>query len=257
VKIYNAGVDLLKMNKGAYELNNDAVLTNYDSIAENFLAHIKRADSWNNLYERPYVLAQFSSFQDKTVLDIGCASGFYTEHALKNGAYVTAVDISKKMIDRLASRVNSPRLRLFCADISQPMPFLESASLDYVICSLVIDYIKDWEPLLAELYRVMKKGGRLVISTHHPFAIYLHFQQRSYFEFKFVEDTWGLRTGHLFKTHFYIRPLSETLRPIIQSRFKIVSIDEPLPTEKCKKVSPELYRRLSERPAFLFIVLEK
>jgi len=238
-------------------LTNDSELTSYDSIAEIFLAHIGRPDSWNNLYERPHTLSRLPSLKDKSVLDLGCSSGFYTEYALKNGANVTAVDVSKKLIDRLASRIKSPRLKLFCADIAQPMPFLESASFDCVICSLVIDYIKDWEPLFRELYRVMKKGGRLVISTHHPFAIYLHFRKYSYFEFKFVEDTWGLGTDRPFKTHFYIRPLTDTLRPIIQSQFKIVSIDEPLPTEKCKEIDPETYERLCERPGFIFIVLEK
>jgi hypothetical protein len=103
----------------------------------------------------------------------------------------------------------------------------------------------------------MKKGGRLVISTTHPFAIYQHFKQYSYFEFRLVEDTWGLGTGRPFKTRYYIRPLNEVLRPIIQSKFKVISIDEPLPIEECKKISPETYKRLSERPAFLFIVLEK
>jgi hypothetical protein len=103
----------------------------------------------------------------------------------------------------------------------------------------------------------MKKGGRLIISTHHPFAMYLHFKQYCYYEFKLVEDTWGLSTERPFKTRYYIRPLTETLRPIIQSKFKIVSIDEPLPTKECKEISPETYERLSERPGFLFIVLEK
>jgi SAM-dependent methyltransferase len=250
-------VDQSKMKRGADDLKNDASITNYDSIAEIFLVHISQPDSWNNLYERPNTLSRLPTLQEKNVLDLGCSSGFFTEYALEKGARVTAIDASKKLIDRLASRIKSPQLRLFCADIAQPMPFLESSSFDCTICSLVIDYIKDWKPLFGELYRVMKKGGRLIISTHHPFAMYLHFHQHSYFEFKLVEDTWGLATGRPFKTSYYIRPLSETLRPIIESKFKIISIDEPLPTEKCKEIDPDTYERLSERPAFLFIVLEK
>ena len=231
--------------------------TSYDSIAEIFLAHIAQPDSWNNLHERPHTLARLPALQGKNVLDLGCSSGFYTEYALENGASVTGVDISKVLIEKLESRLKSPKLRLFRADIGKPMPFLDSASFDCAICSLVIDYIKDWAPLFAEMYRVVKKGGRVVISTHHPFATYQHFQQYGYFDFKLVEDTWGLATGRPFKTRYYIRPLNELLRPIIQSEFKIISIDEPLPTEKCKEIDPETYERLSERPAFLFIVLEK
>ena len=235
----------------------DADLTSYDPIADVFLAHIARPNSWNNLYERPHTLSRLPDLENKNVLDLGCASGFYTKHALKNGASVTAVDASKVMLERLQTRIKSPKLRLFCADIGRPMPFLESDSFDCVICSLVIDYIRDWEPLFAEMRRVMKKGGRLVISTHHPFNIYLYLKPKSYFDFKMVEDTWSRWSSRPFKTRYYIRPLSETLRPILQSQFTIISIDEPLPPDKCKKVSPEIYKKLSEQPGFLFIVLEK
>ena len=239
-------------------MKEDSELTNYDSInIEDYIAHIERPESWNNLFERPYVLSQFSSFKDKYVLDIGCSSGFYTEYALENGADVTAVDISKRMIERLASRVKSPRLTLIQADITRPMPFLDSESFDYVICSLVLHYIKDWEPLLTELYRVMKKGGKLVISTHHPFSMYLYLKPESYFDFKLVEDTWGERGPRPFKVHYYIRPLNEVLRPIIQSQFKITGIEEPLPDEKCRELSPETYERLNKQPGFLFIILGK
>lgn len=137
-------------------MSSDADLTNYDSIAEIFLTHAGRPDSWNNLYERPYMLRKLPPLRGKNVLDLGCATGFYTEHALEKGASVTAVDASQKMIDRLASEIKSPRLKLYCADISQPMLFLESDSYDCVICSLVLDYIKDWDALFDELYRVAK-----------------------------------------------------------------------------------------------------
>jgi SAM-dependent methyltransferase len=236
----------------------DSELTSYDSISvEDYLAHVERPLSWNNLYERPSLIARLPELKGKKVLDTGCASGFFTEYALNNGANVTAVDISQAMLDRLASKVKSPKLKVFRADISQPMPFLKSNSYDCVICSLVIHYIRDWGPLLAELYRVMKKGGRLVISTHHPFSLYLYLKPESYFDFRLVEDTWGSSGPHPFKVHYYIRPLNEVLRPIIESKFKIVSIDEPLPTEKCRKADPEAYKRFSEGPGFLFFVLEK
>jgi 2-polyprenyl-3-methyl-5-hydroxy-6-metoxy-1,4-benzoquinol methylase len=73
----------------------DSDLTNYDSIAlEDYLNHIERPTSWNNLYERPQMLSLLPALQGKNVLDIGCGTGFYTEHALNAGANVTAIDIS-------------------------------------------------------------------------------------------------------------------------------------------------------------------
>jgi ubiquinone/menaquinone biosynthesis C-methylase UbiE len=233
-------------------------LTSYDSInIENYVAHVERPLSWNNLYERPSLIARLPELRGRNVLDIGCASGFFTEHALKNGANVTALDISQKMVDSLAARIKSDKPTIYRADISQPMPFLKDDYFDCEIGSLVLHYIKDWGPVLAELYRVMKKGGRMVISTHHPFAMYQYIKPPSYYDFKIVEDTWGDKGPHPFKVHYYIRPLHEVLRPIINSQFKIISIDEPPPDEKCRELDPETYQRLKERPGFLFIVLEK
>ena len=238
-------------------MSNDADLTNYDSIAELFINHARQPDYWNNLYERPYMLGKLPQLRGKNVLDLGCATGFYTEHTLKERANVTAVDASQKLIDRLASEIKSPKLKLFCADISKPMPFLESDSFDCIICSLVLDYIKDWDALLNELYRVVNKGGQLIISIVHPFASYLHIKPDSYYDFKLVEDDWGGHHGIAFKTHYYIRPMNEVFRPIIKSEFDIVSIEEMLPDEGLKETHPEPYQRLIERPGFLFIMLER
>jgi len=240
---------------------NDAEITNYDAIADRFIAHAGRENSWNNLYERPNTLARLPELAGKNVLDLGCSTGFYTEYALEHGAAVIGIDASKVMIDKLAVRIKSPKLKLFCADIGKPMPFLKTGSFDVVICSLVMDYVKDWESLIAELHRLLKKGGRVVIATGHPFATYLylekHDRQESYFAFKMIEDTWAVNGPQPFKTHYYIRPLNEVLRSFIQSEFKIISIDEPLPDKKCKEIDLNLYKRLKERPGFLFIVLEK
>ena len=239
----------------------DAEITNYDAIADAFIAHAGRANSWNNIYERPNTIARLPELTGKNVLDLGCSTGFYTEYALKHGASVTAIDASQAMIDRLLKKMDSSKVKLYCADIGQPMPFLESDSFDVVISSLVMDYIKDWAALLAELYRVIKKGGRLVIATGHPFASYLYLtrlhKMDSYFEFRMIEDMWAARGSRPIETHYYIRPLHEVLRPIINSKFKIISIDEPLPDDNCKEIDPETYERLMVRPGFLFIVLEK
>jgi SAM-dependent methyltransferase len=231
--------------------------TSYDSIAEIYIAHTERQESWNNLYERPYMISQFPSLKDKNILDLGCGSGFYTEYALQQGAHVTAIDVSKVLVNKLSTRLKTPALRTICADIAKPLS-LDSDSFDYIICSLVLHYIKNWEPLLTELHRVMKVGGRIFISTHHPYLVlqYSLLKDINYFDTVLVEDTLGPEESS-FKVHYYTRPLKETLKPIINSQFKIISIDEPLPNERCKNLSTRTFQRLTEEPGFLFITLEK
>ncbi len=242
-------------------MTGDAEITNYDSIADIFIAHAGRTNSWNNLYERPNTLARLPDLPGKNVLDIGCCTGFYTEYALEHGANVTAIDASQVLIDKLTQSIKSPMATFYCADVGQLMPFLKSSSFDIVIVSLVLDYIKNWDNVFSEIYRVLKKHGRVVISTTHPFSDYLYLTKRnrheSYHTFKMIDDTWAGGGPRPFEVHYYIRPLNEVLRPIINSKFKIISIDEPLPDEKCKQIDPETYEQLMDRPGFLFIVLEK
>lgn len=209
----------------------------------------------------PIYVSAVDRVAGKKVLDLGSADGFYTKYALDKGATVKAVDISQSMLDILTKRinnpVNNPALSTENIDISIPMPILESDSFDYVILSLVLHFIQYWETLLAELYRVMKPGGRLIASTHHPFVMYEIHKPDTYFDFKLVERTWGEEQRRPVKVHYYIRPLKDILKPIIQSKFKIISIDEPLPEENVKQSYPELYHRFKQEPAFLFLILER
>ena len=238
-------------------MTDDADLTSYDSIdMDKYLATVEHPDSWNNLYERPFLISKLPELKGKNVLDLGCCTGFFTEYALSREASVTAVDASRKSLERLASQVQSPKLTVQYTDISLPMHFLENQSFDLVICSLILHYIKDWDSLLEELHRTLKMGGRIYITTHHPFGIYLYLKPESYYDFKLVEDTWG-NSENRFKVRYFMRPLTEVLRPLLRSKFRIETIEEMLPDESLRESHRELYARLKERPGFLYIELEK
>ena len=55
------------------------------------------------------------------------------------------------------------------ADLAAPLPFAD-AKFDDVIASLVLHYLEDWAGPLAELRRVLKSGGRLIVSVIHPLS---------------------------------------------------------------------------------------
>jgi len=62
------------------------------------------------------------------------------------------------------------------ADLADPLPFPDD-SFDDVVASLVLHYLRDWGPTLAELRRVLRTGGRFIVSVDHPFAINLMHRQ--------------------------------------------------------------------------------
>jgi SAM-dependent methyltransferase len=230
--------------------------TNYDKIAAAYIEHAENKFSWNNLYERPYMLSIFDDFTNKKILDAGCGTGFYSKYAIENNADVIAVDASEKMLDHLGKTIVSPKLKLHKADLAGGLPFIETGSLDYIVCSLALHYVENWGTIVSEFYRVLTKDGKLYISTHHPFADHLILNKESYFDKCLVEDEWGSGENS-FKVFYYTRPLSDVLKPFINSPFTILSIDEPLPTQECKRVAPEIFEKLHKQPSFLFLVMQK
>ena len=134
----------------------DVELTNYDSIADIYNAHVESELSWNNLYERPYMLSIFDSFENKNIVDVGCGTGFFSFYALKQNANVTAVDASQKMLDHIKQNDKSGKIILHKADLKNGLPFIESGSQDYIICSFVLHYIENWDAVINDFYRVLK-----------------------------------------------------------------------------------------------------
>jgi ubiquinone/menaquinone biosynthesis C-methylase UbiE len=235
-------------------MDDSTILTNYDNIAGTYIEQVENKLSWNNLYERPYMISIFDDFRNKNVLDLACGTGYYSFYALEQKASVTSVDASQNMLNYIQQKDESKKIKLIKADLSKGLPFIKDDSQDYIICSFLLHYIENWDIIINDFYRILRKKGKIYISIQHPFEDYLHLKKKSYFDKYFVEDTWGLK-GKQYKVHYYTRSLTDLLRPFLKSEFKILNIEEPLPTEKCKKLAPEIYQRLAERPAFIFLIL--
>ena len=201
---------------------------------------------WNAEYDRPAVISLLPPLGGLSVLDAGCGSGWYAEYLAGRGAKVTAVDITAKMVELTRRRLGD-RARVFQADIAKPLEFAD-AGFDLVVAPLVLHYLADLEPTLAEFHRVLKKGGLLVFSTHHPFADYRLFAPESYFSTGQVEDVWDVGT-----VRFYRRPLSAITEALAQTGFVIERLIEPLPTEEFRRRDPQSYDRLMRYPGFLAV----
>src|SRR5450756_697335 len=65
----------------------------------------------------------------------------------------------------------TPFAVLRVADLGSRLPF-DDGAFDDVVASLVLHYLGDWGPALAELRRVLTPGSRLIVSVHHPFDIH-------------------------------------------------------------------------------------
>jgi arsenite methyltransferase len=99
------------------------------------------------------------------VLDVGCGPGFYVVDILdivgENGA-VTGVDASAAMLAIAARKAGDrPNVRLLEGEATK-LP-VGDASFDRAISVQVFEYLSDVDAALAELMRVVRPGGRVVI----------------------------------------------------------------------------------------------
>ncbi|NVK27792.1 MAG: class I SAM-dependent methyltransferase [Flavobacteriia bacterium] len=102
--------------------------------------------------------------QDKLYLDIGCGTGNYTTALHHMGVNFIGVDPSEKMLNEAKEKVSTIDWRLGTAE---EIP-LESHLVDGVLATLTLHHWSDLDQGMAEVGRVIKQGGNLVIFTSYP-----------------------------------------------------------------------------------------
>ncbi|MET9629629.1 class I SAM-dependent methyltransferase [Lentzea sp. NPDC006480] len=226
----------------------------YDRLAEAY-TESNETDIQNAYYERPAMLALAGDVTGRRILDAGCGSGPLLAALRGRGAVVSGFDLSAGMLALARRRVPGADLRV--ADLAEPLPYADAA-FDDVIASLVLHYLGDWGPALAELHRVLKPGGRLLISIDHPFAMHMihraEGRRTNYFETYNYTETWD-HTGEPVEMSFWNRPLHAMTDAFTAAGFTITTISEPLPVPEARELFPEDYRALTTSPSFLFFVL--
>ncbi len=171
----------------------------YDSFAEAYAADNENS-LMNAYYERPAMIALAGDVAGRRMLDAGCGSGCLSAALRDRGADVTGIDASTGML-ALARRRLGDEADLHVVDLSGPLPFADGA-FDDVVASLVLHYLEDWGPTLAEIRRVLKPGGRLIASVDHPFVAYTIQDPRpDYFATTSYTFDWSFN-GQLFPMRF-------------------------------------------------------
>ncbi len=108
-----------------------------------------------------------------SVLDLGCGTGHFSNYMLTKGFKVHAIDPSVRMLE--FARNNFPDIN-FLEGVASSLPFPDNF-FDFIISIEVLRYLDtaDIKQAYAEMYRVLKPGGRILVTHVNLFASDFYF----------------------------------------------------------------------------------
>ncbi|MDB9891239.1 class I SAM-dependent methyltransferase [Alphaproteobacteria bacterium] len=112
----------------------------------------------------------YSTSKDKKVLDVGCGNGYVLSRYGFEGAEVYGVDITWRAIDLSRQRFKFASLQgNFQTTDGESLQF-EDNFFD-IACSMgVLHHIGNPRPMVDEMFRVLKPGGKIILMLYHRFS---------------------------------------------------------------------------------------
>jgi SAM-dependent methyltransferase len=227
----------------------------FERLADAYAARVD-TKAHNAFYDRPAVLSLLPPLEGKRVLDAGCGPGVYADWLVRHGAEVVGIDASPRMVELARFRL-AGKASFIQADLGRPLDFLAPGTFDLVLSALTLDYVRDWDAVFREFYRVLRGPGHLVFSVGHPAdEFYDHHPHGNYFDIQLVDYVWR-GFGPAVQVPYYRRPLGAMLDPLLGAGFVLERLLEPQPIPQFREQDPADYDKLMRRPGFLCLKAHK
>jgi len=128
---------------------------------------IKRFESdERDAYQQPEkVLAYIGDVSNKTILDIGAGSAYFSVRLAKNGAHVIAGDVDDEFLDYIKKRVKKELLDSLIEVRKLPYdnPALKNKEVDKVLIVNTYHHIEDRSTYFSKVLKGLKLEGELIV----------------------------------------------------------------------------------------------
>lgn len=222
----------------------------------------------------PNLINLISPIKGKKIIDIGCADGCFLKKSFKHKpSYCLGIDSSKEMI--LSAEKNkrklSPAIQNIleyrvgrCSKLNIKNNSFDIAILSHVLCML--KSIKLIEKSLSEVYKILKTNGIAIITIPHP--AFDHYFKSPLIELHFDKPYYYLNSGLKYNSIFhspqgkieivdYHYTIQDYIKAILNNKFKIIGIIEPIPNQISKKLDNKWYLDNSKTPTMIMFKIKK
>lgn len=128
------------------------------------------ADQWDRMREgffpekvREVAFEKADVRQGHVAADVGAGTGFITEHLIKNGVKVIAVDQSEAMLRVMKNKFQKSDLVDYRMGESENLP-IEEGTVDFVFSNMYLHHVESPPRAIGEMVRILRRGGRLIIT---------------------------------------------------------------------------------------------
>jgi len=124
-------------------------------------------DASASLFAQIIGKALYKSIGPKRSVDIGCAKGYLVDYLYKSGVDACGLDISSYAISQASPEIKQ-RLSVINAE-EEALPFPNDYA-DLVTILEVLEHLHSFELIAAQIKRILRKNGYLLISTPTPWG---------------------------------------------------------------------------------------
>jgi 2-polyprenyl-6-hydroxyphenyl methylase/3-demethylubiquinone-9 3-methyltransferase len=161
--------------------NSDSVEEYFDRTAESFGRNYRTKSDFRErqeVWERAVAGSLDRLAGGAICLDLGCGDGTLSRPVAAKGIQTVGIDQSEKMLSaarRAAAEAGIGGCTLYLR-ASLPLPVDIEASFagraGLILCSSVLEYVPDHGQVLAQCFRLLKPGGRLLLSVPNRGSVY-------------------------------------------------------------------------------------
>ena len=203
----------------------------WDDSAEAWIADMgdKGDFSRRHVLDAPMLaLARGRGF--RTALDIGCGEGRFCRMLAAEGIATTGIDPTLRLLD--AARTRDPQGNYLQAR-AEALPFAD-ASFDLAVSYLTLIDIDDYAAAIAEMARVLRPGGSLLIANLNSFSTAGDWtaegKAAGFLIDNFLDSRaeWESWNGILIRN--WHRPFHLYMQALLKNGLRLAHFDEPAPT---------------------------
>lgn len=103
--------------------------------------------------------------RDLRLLDVGCGGGLVSEPLARMGGTVTAIDPGRENIEAAKAHLAGTGLAVDYRVAKVEDLVAEGPGFDAVVCLEVVEHVPDVERFVADLAKLVRPGGLLILST--------------------------------------------------------------------------------------------